>query len=92
MVFLEVDNAVIERRALEPCIYIAASMMDLAVDVLGLILDLFVCLIDFAIGIIKDVLSLVKNRLAVLLNFDVLENLGISDDKGRCQRQQWYNA
>jgi hypothetical protein len=75
---------------LKPCIYIAASVVDLAVDVLRLVLDLVVCISGFAKGIVENVLSIAENRLARLL--DILEDLCVGDDEGRCQRQEWYNA
>jgi hypothetical protein len=61
VVLIEVDDTVVEGRALKPCIYIDTSMVDLAVNVLRLILHLVECPIDFAKGIVNDILSIVDD-------------------------------
>jgi hypothetical protein len=61
VVLIEVDDTIVEGRALKPCIYIDTSMVDLAVNVLRLILHLVECPIDFAKGIVNDILSIVDD-------------------------------
>jgi hypothetical protein len=58
VVLFEVNDAVVEGRSLEPCIYIATSIVDFAVDVLRLILDLVIYIMGFAKDIVEDVLSI----------------------------------
>jgi hypothetical protein len=65
-------------------------VVDLAVDVLRLVLDFAVCLSGFAKSIVENALSVAEDGLAGLLN--VLKDLCVGDDEGRCQWQEWYNA
>lgn len=91
MVLVEIDNAVIERRALEPCVYIGTGLVNLAVDGLCLVSHLVVHVVrlvkgtvDCILRIFDDILGGVDNGPFILLDLDVLEDLWFGDDKGRC--------
>lgn len=61
VVFFKINDTVIKLRALKPCIYIAASVVDLAVDVLCLILHPVVSIVSLAEGVIENTLGVVND-------------------------------
>jgi hypothetical protein len=64
---------------LKPCIYVATSVVDFAVDVLCLVLDLIIYIVGFAECIVQDILSIVDDCLFRL--FNVLEDLCVGNDE-----------
>ena len=61
VVLLKINDTIIELGSLKPCIYIAASVVDLAVDILRLILHLVVSIVSPSESVIEHVLCIVNN-------------------------------